>query len=316
MEDRDSERHTWLLRALHAFLPLRIDLVQMGQDGLRLQGLVGERAEHGRVLREAVELRIVAQVAAKVSCHQVAGHQVAAKVSCQQVAGHQVAAKVSCQQVAGQQVAAKVSCQQVAGHGPPLRAPEIQAWPPQPRGWERVEDPVAHCLQGRSLLLSGLPARRIVEQLREAGDVVQLVSKTHCAAQNLGLGAQTADHWVRRTVRNGRCQLDWLVIEEVTQMDTGLWADVACVALDRGVRFLLMGDFRQLPAVLDSFAGARVERPLKDSDLLQDLAGGYCHELTENRHAGDSGWLHCRRWPCAYTRRGCNNPNSPSRLQA
>ena len=172
--------------------------------------------------------------------------------------------------------------------------PEIQAWPPQPRGWERVEDPVAHCLQGRSLLLTGLPgtgkthlARRIVEQLREAGDVVQLVSKTHCAAQNLGLGAQTADHWVRRTVRNGRCQLDWLVIEEVTQMDTGLWADVACVALDRGVRFLLMGDFRQLPAVLDSFAGARVERPLKDSDLLRDLAGGYCHELTENRRSDE-----------------------------
>ena len=159
--------------------------------------------------------------------------------------------------------------------------PEIQAW-------ERVEDPVAHCLQGRSLLLTGLPvtgkthlARRIVEQLREAGDVVQLVSKTHCAAQNLGLGAQTADHWVRRTVRNGRCQLHWLVIEEVTQMDTGLWADVACVALDRGVQFLLMGDFRQLPAVLDSFAGARVERPLKDSDLLQDLAGGYCHRSDE-----------------------------------
>ena len=53
-------------------------------------------------------------------------------------------------------------------------------------------------------------------------------------------------------------------------MDTGLWADVACVALDRGVRFLLMGDFRQLVAVLDSFAGARVERPLKDSGAPAD----------------------------------------------
>ena len=159
---------------------------------------------------------------------------------------------------------------------------------------------MAHCLRGRSLLLTGLPgtgkthlARRIVEQLREAGDVVQLVSKTHCAAQSLGLGAQqTADHWVRRTVRNGRCQLDWLVIEEVTQIDSGLWADVACVA----ARFLLLGDFRQLPAVLDSFAGARVERPLRDCDLLRDLAGGYCHELTENRRSDERifrfiGWL-------------------------
>ena len=48
-------------------------------------------------------------------------------------------------------------------------------------------------------------------------------------------------------------------------MDTGLWVDVACVALDRGV------------PVLDSFAGA-VERPL-DSDLLRDLAGGHCRGL-------------------------------------
>ena len=56
-------------------------------------------------------------------------------------------------------------------------------------------------------------------------------------------------------------------------MDTGLWADVACVQF--------------LPAVLDSFAGARVERPLKDSDLLRDLAGGYCHELTENRRSDE-----------------------------
>ena len=86
------------------------------------------------------------------------------------------------------------------------REPEMAARLPMPCGWERVEDPVAHCLRGRSLLLKTHLARRIV---REAGDLVQLVSKTHCAAQNLGLGAQTSDHWVRRTVRNGRCRLDW-----------------------------------------------------------------------------------------------------------
>ena len=120
-------------------------------------------------------------------------------------------------------------CEQVRGHH---FEPEIQAWRgPLPAGAQ----PAAH-----------RAARHREDAPCEAhrgAAVVQLVSKTHCAAQNLGLGAQTADHWVRRTVRNGRCQLDWLVVEEVTQMDTGLWADVACVALDRGVRFLLMGDF-------------------------------------------------------------------------
>ena len=35
---------------------------------------------------------------------------------------------------------------------------------------------------------------------------MHLVSKTHCSAQNLGLGAQTADHWVRRHVRGGSAQ--------------------------------------------------------------------------------------------------------------
>ena len=54
-------------------------------------------------------------------------------------------------------------------------------------------DPLSHCLAGNSLLLTGLPgtgkthlARTIVARLREQGEAV-------CSAQNLGLGAQTAD---------------------------------------------------------------------------------------------------------------------------
>ena len=95
-------------------------------------------------------------------------------------------------------------------------------------------------------------------RLREQGEAVHLVSKTHCSAQNLGLGAQTADHWVRRYVRGGSAQkLDWLVVEEITQLDTALWADLACVGLNADVKFLLLGDFRQLPAVLDRAAHQR-----------------------------------------------------------
>ena len=54
---------------------------------------------------------------------------------------------------------------------------------------------------------------------------------------------------MRRTIRAGRCSLDWLVVEEVTQLDVGLWADIAELSTNRRVRFLLLGDFRQLPAV-------------------------------------------------------------------
>ena len=49
---------------------------------------------------------------------------------------------------------------------------------------------MSHCLDGESLLL----AKRIVEALREHGDTVHIITKTHAAVQNVGLGAQTADH--------------------------------------------------------------------------------------------------------------------------
>ena len=82
--------------------------------------------------------------------------------------------------------------------------PRMEAERPALRRWCEVEDPLEHCAAGNSLLLTGLPgagktylARKIMARLREQGEAVHLVSKTHCSAQNLGLGVQTADHWVQ-----------------------------------------------------------------------------------------------------------------------
>ena len=183
------------------------------------------------------------------------------------------------------------------------RAPRMEAKRPKQRRWNGVDDPISHCLAGNSLLLTGLPgtgktylARTIAARLREQGEAVHLVSKTHCSAQNLGLGAQTADHWVRRYVRGGSAQkLDWLVVEEITQLDMALWADLACVGLNADVKFLLLGDFRQLPAVLDSWAGRPISAPLEHSQLIRDLAGGHRHELTENMRS-DPGIFNFVKW--------------------
>ena len=194
-------------------------------------------------------------------------------------------------------------CEPTEGLRGQCREPRMEAEPIKEKpAWPRVEDPLTHCLGGESLLLTGYPgtgkthlARKIVEALRELGDTVHIITKTHAAVQNVGLGAQTADHWVRRNVRSGRCSATWLVIEELTQLDTPLWADIACLSMNTSMRFLLLGDFCQLPAVLDSFAGAEVCRELKDSQLLHDLAGGWCHELSE-RWRFDEGVFSFLQW--------------------
>ena len=165
-------------------------------------------------------------------------------------------------------------CEEVPGLQGFFQEPSIYASaPPELHEWHTVEDPVAHCLSGKSLLLSGMPgtgkthlARHIVSVLRELGDTVQPVSKTHSSVQNIGLGAQTADHWVRRTIRNGHCRL-----EEITQLDAGLWADIACLSMNRSAAasgffcWEILGSCRLFWMPLRG--------PLKDSQLLHDLAG-------------------------------------------
>ena len=56
-----------------------------------------------------------------------------------------------------------------------------------------------------------------------------------------------------------------------------LWVDLACVGLNPDVKFLLLGDFRQL----DFWAGQPISAPLEHSQLVLDLAGGHRHQLTK-----------------------------------
>ena len=72
-----------------------------------------------------------------------------------------------------------------------------------------------------------------------------------------------------------------------------LWADLACVGLNADVKFLLLGDFRQLPPMLDPWAGRPISAPLEHSQLIRDLAGGHRHELTENMRSDPASSTLC-----------------------
>ena len=117
-----------------------------------------------------------------------------------------------------------------------------RALEPKPRKWNETDDPVNHCLAGNSLLLMGLLGTGT--EAARAGQ-----GGTHLGAQTAKAGCDHA-------------------------------ADLACVGLNANVKFLLLGDFRQLPAVLDS--GRPISVPLEHSQLIRDLACGRRHELMEN----------------------------------
>ncbi len=172
--------------------------------------------------------------------------------------------------------------------------PALVCEPPAPRGeWRELtqEQAEAAVLSGEGLLVQGAPGvgktyflRALIEKLRQTTKV-EVVAKTHVAVQNVGLGATTCDHWVRKCVRAGAVRCNALVCEELSMIDVQLWADLALVRF-KGVQFICAGDFAQYQPVCEAWAGCPVaEGSLQSSAMLQEMCGSNRLTLTENRRS-------------------------------
>ena len=170
--------------------------------------------------------------------------------------------------------------------------------PTQIAPWRDLSEDEARSavLAGSSLMLSGAPGtgktfyvRQLILALREQGLRVDVIAKTHAATQNIGVGAQTADHWVRMKVKTGgSVPCDVLVVEEITMMDVQLWADVCKLRLSQKASCILSGDFAQFPAILEHWCGTTfAEGKLEESHMVRDLAGSNRLTLSVNRRSDE-----------------------------
>ena len=75
---------------------------------------------------------------------------------------------------------------------------------------------------------------------------------------------------------------------------TRICFDIAELSMNCRVRFLLLRNFRQLPAVQDAFGGAPVLRTLKESQLLlHDLAAAACTSSRRTDEATRGSFASC-----------------------
>ena len=143
------------------------------------------------------------------------------------------------------------------------------------------------------------------------GKRVDVISKTHAACANFGYGADTVDHWTHKYIKCGSCAADLVIVEELTQCNAYLWDELAKLSL-KGIPFILLGDFAQYEAIMDSISGCFVKPgSLQRSDLIRSLAGCTRMTISAATHRCSIGtvaskWESRARGPCRkpWRRRG------------
>ena len=111
------------------------------------------------------------------------------------------------------------------------------------------------------------------------------LSKTHVASARIE--GVTADIWVRRHILAGTPAVDVVWIDEIGQVDVGLWAQLGKLAfLAKPPQFLLSGDPNQFGPIGNSWRSAVVsDQALWQSRFLLDLCGGKRLQLTACRRS-------------------------------
>ena len=125
------------------------------------------------------------------------------------------------------------------------------------------EDAAQRVIDGESLLCLGVAGTGkthflsgIVEQLRAQGKRVDIISKTHMASRRPG--GVTADHYVRKHILHGCCTADYVWVDEISQIDIGILAQLNKLTFSK-VKWLLSGDFNQFPPLFNNWKGSPIE---------------------------------------------------------
>ena len=130
------------------------------------------------------------------------------------------------------------------------------------------------CMALRALAKTGKTTRGRVEGFREEVDIK---AKTHTASARAG--GCTLDHYVRRHILHGALVTKAIWVEEFSQGETTLWAQLS---KPEGLQFLLSGDFNQMPPFFDSWVGTPVhEAAFEGNSSFHYLAGSNRLTLTE-----------------------------------
>ena len=143
-----------------------------------------------------------------------------------------------------------------------------------PREWRDV-DPFETVAKGQGLYIQGIAgtgkswlARQLVDFLRGIGQDVMCIAKTHTAAINIG--GCTANHFCFKHILHGGCKAQWIVLDEVSQLELGLWIQLQKLCYT-GTKFIVLGDFNQFPPISGHVFGGKIldENCIENSVLIK-----------------------------------------------